>query len=185
MTGHFPARIRRVIAVTITAAALTLLAACKPIDRTEFGNDPFRTGEAAARAKSLDAAAGSGSTSGSRSTVRVTQRGGGTVTVRQNQTVDTSDDSGVVDGGFGGERRSSTSSIVVSTAATTCWILVVDGNRHDGCGNATISDTRGTRAARVTKVSGSAPIQLQLVTDGTAVATSTVSGNNRFTTVRV
>lgn len=184
MTGHFPAHIRRVIAVTTIAAALTLLAACKPIDRTQWGNDPFRTGEAAARAKSLDATTGSGSTSRSGSTVRVTQRGGGTVTVRQNQTVDTSDDSGVVDGGLGGSRRSSTSSVVVKTSPTTCWVLVVDGNRHDGCGNATLSDTRGARAGRVTKVSGSDPIQLQLVTEGTVVDTSTVSGNNRFTTVR-
>ncbi len=168
-------------------AAVTALSACKPIERKEWGNDPFRTGEAAARAQAgadRTTTARSTVTTRSGSTVTVTQGGGGTVVVRQTQVVDASDGSGVVAGANSGARRSSTSSVVVSTAPSTCWILVVDGNRHNGCGNATITDTHGVRAGRVTKVSGSEPIQLQLITNGQAVDSGTVSGNNRYVTVR-
>lgn len=183
MTGPFPARITRLIAVTTLCAVVPLLASCKPIDRTEWGSDPFRTAEAAARAKAFDASA--------TARARATTQTGSTVTAnpngstgRQPQPARITDDSGVIAGADAGSRRSSTSSVVLSTAPSTCWYLVVDGNRHKGCGNATISDTRGVRAGRATKLSGTDPITLQLLTNGQAVASGTVSGNNRYVTVR-
>jgi len=159
-------------------ATVPLLGACKDIDQAQFGSDPFRTGAAASRARSLRSTSGSTIRSGSTSTVQT--RGGGTVIVNQTNTSDTS---GVQAGGNAGSRRSNTASVVVFTDASTCWILVVDGNAHRGCGNATITDTRGERAGRVTKLSGSAPIQLQLLVDGQTVASGEVSGDGRYVTV--
>ncbi len=180
MRGPFPAhsRLRRAgLAAAVPLLVLVpTLAGCKGIDKTQWREPVLSTADAAARARS----AGSGSTSTSNSTISTN----GDVTVDQRNTVSTSDDSGVVAGGSSGSRRSSTSSIVVRTEPTTCWVLVVDGNVHRGCGNATITDTRGERAGRVTKVSGTAAVEVQLLTNGQVVATGTVSGNNRYVTVR-
>ncbi len=176
MRGPFPAhsRLRRAgLAVAVPLLVLVpTLAGCKGIDKTQWREPVLSTADAAARAGS----AGSGSTT--------TTTSGSRVVVTQNSTVDTNDDSGVVSGSASGSRRSSTSSVVVRADPSTCWVLVVDGNRHTGCGNATITDTRGQRAARVTKLSGTTPVQLQLLTDGQTVANGEVSGIDRYVTVR-
>lgn len=188
MRGPFPAHSRprrastpwrrgRTLALVAVLTTVPLLSGCKEIDNAQWSNDPFRTGEAAARAASL--ASDTDSSSGSTATVRTS--GGGTVVVRQTNSSDTS---GVDSGGNAGARRSDTASVVVFTAPSTCWSLVVDGNQHSGCGNASITDTQGERAGRVTKLSGSEPIQLQLLVNSQAVASGQVSGNNRYVTVR-
>jgi hypothetical protein len=113
----------------------------------------------------------------------VSTSGSGDITVNQQTQVDTNNPSGVVAGQLGGSVRADPATVVVTTAAATCWILVVDGNSTRGCGNASVTDTKGDRAGRVTKLRGSEPIQLQLIQDGKVLASGTVSGDNRYVTV--
>lgn len=181
--GSSTAHRARPLALLAALAVVPLLGACKDIDNSRWGSDPFRTGEAAARASSLNAEVTSRAGTGSGSTVTVTQNGGGTVVVRQSQTVDSNDTSGVVSGGNAGARRSSTATVVVTASPSSCWVLVVDGNTHPGCGNATITDTRGERAGRLTKLSGSTAIGLQLYAGGQVISSGSVSGNSRYVTV--
>ncbi len=180
MRGPFPARSRprslRALAAAAALATLPLLGGCKSINGTTYTNsDPLATGRAAARAKIF--------TDRSRSTSTV-RSGGGTVVVRQEQTVDSNDVSGVIGGSNGGARRSSTSTLIVRADPTTCWILVVDGNENRGCGNASVTDTRGERAGRLIKCSGTTTAHISLVTDGQTVDTGQVQGINHYVTVR-
>jgi hypothetical protein len=176
MRGPFSARSRlRPAGLAVAVPLLVvvpLLAGCKGIDKTQWRDPAFPTANATARARS-----GSGTTTTSTTTSSGREVANGT-------TVGTSDDSGVVAGGRSGARRSSTSSVLVRADPATCWILVVDANRNTGCGNATLTDTRGTRAARVTKVSGATSVHLQLLTNGQEVASGAVAGNDHYVTVR-
>jgi len=115
---------------------------------------------------------------------RTTSATAGTTSTAQPQLVDPSDVSGVIAGASRGSRRGSTASVVVGTDPATCWVLVVDANYHRGCGNATITDTYGTSAGRVTKLSGGSTIQLSLVSAGQTVSTGQVSSVNHHVTVR-
>jgi hypothetical protein len=165
------------LALAAAVALVPLLAACKDIDRAQWGNDPFRTGEAASRARSL----APDSTSTARTTRNRTIR---TTTTTTTTVTNPADTSGVEAGANAGSRRSDTASVVVFTDPSTCWILVVDGNSHRGCGNATITDTRGERAGRATKLSGPSPIELQLLVGGRTVESDQVQGDGRYVTVQ-
>jgi hypothetical protein len=75
--------------------------------------------------------------------------------------------------------------VVLTTDPDTCWVLVVDGNYHRGCGDARISDVYGSSAGRVTKLSGDSPIQLELISStGQTVDSGQVISSNHYVTVR-
>lgn len=174
MRGHSPARSGRALALVTVVAVVPLLGACKEIDRAQWGNDPFRTGEAAARARSLAPT--------STSTARTTRTR--TTTTTTTTVTNPADTSGVEAGANAGARRSDTASVVIFTDPSTCWNLVVDGYANRGCGNATITDTRGERAGRVTKLSGPSTIELQMLVRGQTVESDQVQGDGRYVTVR-
>ncbi len=174
---------RKALLAPLTVVAVTLtLTGCKGIDKSQWRDFPAASSGTQPRSGS----AGTGSTviatTSSGQTVIVDQRtstaGGGGAAVAPN------DVTGVVAGASAGGVRSGPATVNVRTDPGTCWVLVVDGNTHNGCGNATLTDTRGDRAGRVTKVRGSAPITLQLVAGGQVVASGTVQGDYRYVTVR-
>lgn len=163
MPGLFPARSWptrpasiRVVVVVAAAVLMLTLTGCKGIDKSQWREFPLSTTDSEQR-----------------------------VVVEQEQRVSTSDDSGVIGGSNRGSRRSSTARVVVATDPGTCWLLVVDGNSHRGCGPATISDVYGTCAGRVTKLSGSTPIKLALLdSSGHTITSGKVISNHRYVTVR-
>lgn len=155
--------------VKATAGALALLpvlalAGCKGIDKSQWRDYP----DTAETAKSYEYSSD--------------DHGNGTTVVQQQRIV-TNGDYGVVAGSEAGSRRTDSSSIAVGTDPSTCWVLVVDGNAHRGCGDATISDTRGKSAGRVTKLSGDAPVELSLDKDGTTVDSGVVRSVHHYVTV--
>ncbi len=155
----------RVLVGALACLAVLALAGCN-IDKSQWRDISLSDGDS-------DVGSASTSTSGR----------GSRATVIQRQTIDTAGDLGVVTGGAAGGRRPSSSSIAVRTDPGTCWVLVVDGNSHRGCGDATISDTRGTSAGRVTKLSGSSSVELSVVRDGQIVASGIVQSSGHYVTV--
>lgn len=92
---------------------------------------------------------------------------------------------GVIGGSDPGTHRADEARVVVTTDAVTCWILVVDGNGTNGCGPATITDSHGIRAGRVTKLGGTVPIQLQLLSEaGETISSGEVVSTDHYVTVR-
>ncbi len=154
------------LTVALPATMVLSLAGCKGIDKSQWRDFPISTAEAARQSEQVTTS-------------------GGQVVIEQRQQVDTSGDSGVIGGAARGSHRSAAATVVVATDPSTCWVLVVDANYHRGCGNARISDVYGTSAGRVTKLSGTTPISLELISSsGQTVATGRVSSSNHYVTVR-
>jgi hypothetical protein len=155
---------RAVIVTAVVTVPLTV-AGCKPIDKSQWRDLPLST-----------------ATTGTSTTTATS--GSTTTTTTRVVVVDPSDVSGVIAGASRGSRRGSTATVLVGSDPATCWTLVVDANFHRGCGNASITDTYGDRAGRVTKLSGGDTIQLSLLSDGQTVTSSQVSSINHYVTVR-
>ena len=93
-------------------------------------------------------------------------------------------DLGIAPGSNGGSRRPTVATVLVRAAPDVCWILTLDGNGHYGCGSASLSDTLGLPAARLTKTSGPTMVAVQLVAGGRTLSTGAVVRIGRFVTVQ-
>lgn len=152
----------RAVLVAAVASLLVSVAGCKGIDKTQWRDLPIST----------------------TNPVTSTRTATTSTTTSRAQVVDASDVSGVIAGASRGARRGSTSTVMVASDPATCWVLVVDANYHRGCGNASITDTYGNPAGRVTKLSGAGTIQLSLLDGGQTLANGQVSSINHYVTVR-
>jgi len=142
--------------------------------RTKTGTGSGGGGSGSGSGGSGSGTSGSSGGTGSRTTTPAVAAG---VTAAAN-------DLGIAPGSNGGSRRPTVATVLVRAAPDVCWILTLDGNGHYGCGSASLSDTLGLPAARLTKTSGPTMVAVQLVAGGRTLSTGAVVRIGRFVTVQ-